>query len=358
MTNRGYTREEYLKLSEEEKYIKLSPSESERSEELFKKSLKVDLHTHIYGSVIFEWNEEKLNLTHQMGVEGCFEAVPSISENFAESMDLLGKYLIITEKEPSLIPAYTADDIRKAKEEGKQAVLFQLEPNTFGRNLDRVDIAYGHGIRMALLVFNTRNYIGDGIAERTNAGLSYLGLELVERMNKIGMLIDLSHSGIQTSLDAIEHSKDPCVFNHAGARALNPPCKRLRNDEELQAVAEKKGLIGISGIPNQLSFDKDQGIEDHLKHINYCVNLVGIDHVAIGLDNVFRDQVAGHRRSAASRKFKESGIQLTGDYLFGIEGPHEWKNIVRGLVSEGYSDEEIRKIIGENAMKIIEKVIG
>ncbi|MFW9902752.1 MAG: dipeptidase [Candidatus Thorarchaeota archaeon] len=358
MPNRGYTREEYLKLSEEEKYIKLTPSESERAEELFKKSLKVDLHTHIFGSVIFEWNEEKLNFTHQMGVEGCFEAVPSISENFAESMDLLGKYITITEKEPSLIPAYKAADIKKAKKEGKQAVIFQLEPNTFGRNLERVEIAYGLGIRMALLAFNTRNYIGDGIAERTNAGLSYLGLELVERMNKIGMLIDLSHCGIQTSLDAIEHSKEPCVFNHAGARVLNPPCKRLRNDEELQAVAEKKGLIGISGIPNQLSFEFDQGIEDHLKHIKHCVDLVGIDHVAIGLDNVFRDQVAGHRRMAASRNFEKAGIQLKGDYLFGLEGPHEWKNIVRGLVAEGYSDEEIQKIIGGNAMKIIERVIG
>lgn len=358
MPNRGYSREEYLKLLEEEKYIKLSPSEAERAEELFEKSLKIDLHTHIYGSVIFEWNEEKLNLVHQMGVEGCFEAVPGLSENFDESINLLGRYLAITEKEPSLMPAYKARDIVKAKEEGKQAVLFQLEPNTFGKNLENVDIAYGLGIRMALLSFNTRNYIGDGIAERTNMGLSYLGLDLVERMNKIGMLIDLSHSGIQTSLDAIEHSKDPCVFNHAGARVLNPPCKRLRGDEEIQAVAEKKGLIGISGIPNQLSFNVDQGIEDHLKHINHCVNLVGINHVAIGLDNVFRDQVAGHRKNAAARNFDKSGIELRGDYLFGLEGPHEWKNIVRGLVSEGYSDEEIRKIIGGNALKIIEKVIG
>ncbi|MFX1286843.1 MAG: dipeptidase, partial [Promethearchaeota archaeon] len=180
-------------------------------------------------------------------------------------------------------------------------------------------------------------------------------------LNKAGILVDLSHCGIQTSLDAIEHSKDPCVFNHTGARALNPPVGRLRTDEELQAIAEKSGMIGVSAIPNQLSNEPEQSIEDHLNHIDYIVDLVGVDHVMIGLDNVFGDQVGHHRemdKKSVSRNLKRGGRALAAPYIFGLEAPDEWENIVRGLVKHGYSDSEIQKIIGKNALKIIEKVVG
>ncbi|MFW9854926.1 MAG: dipeptidase [Candidatus Thorarchaeota archaeon] len=351
------SREEYLKLPLEERYIKLDASEKERAEELFEKSTTVDLHTHIFGSVFFEYEYEQVR---QMGVDGLFEAVPCLSEDFLESMKILGRYKSITMKEPGLIPAYTAADVEKAKKEGKQAVLYQLEPHTFKRNPDLVEVAYGLGIRMALLTFNSRNYQGDGCSERTDSGLSYLGMELIERMNKIGMMVDLSHVGIKTTLDAIEHSKDPVLLNHTGARVLNPPVLRLKPDEPLKAVAEKGGLIGISAIPNQLSSQKKQGIDDLLNHLDYCIKLVGIDHVVIGLDNVFRDQVAGHKKQEAKNmvNFARSGIVLAADYMWGIESPGEWPNIVRGLVKRGYSDSEIKKIIGENALRVMRKIIG
>jgi membrane dipeptidase len=214
---------------------------------------------------------------------------------------------------------------------------------------------------MILLTFNTRTHIGNGCAEKTDGGLSYLGLELVERLNKAGILIDLSHCGIQTSLDAIEHSKDPCVFNHTGARALNPPVGRLRTDEEFKAIVEKGGMIGISAIPNQLSSEPEQSIEDHLNHIDHIADLVGVNHVMIGLDNVFADQVGNHKEMAKESgglNLKRGGRELAAPYIFGLEAPDEWENIVRGLVKHGHSDSAIKKIIGENALKIIEKVIG
>jgi membrane dipeptidase len=173
------------------------------------------------------------------------------------------------------------------------------------------------------------------------------------------MLIDLSHVGIQTTLDAIEASKDPVLANHVGARALYPQCKRIKTDEELKAIAEKGGLAGVSAIPNQLSGSEKQGIEDILNHIDYMVNLIGIDHVGIGLDNLFRDQVEYHRQSDKT-KFKLSyiGQELNAPYMYGIESPEEWPNITRGLVSRGYSDLEIKKILGENSLKLMERVIG
>ena len=351
------SREEYLKLPLEERFIKLSDEESEHANRLFEELTTVDLHTHIFGSIHFSFDYE---LVRQSGFTGCFEAVPTLSEDFDESMELLGKYQSIVAAQPGLVSATRAEDIRKAKQEGTQAVMYQLEPQTIGRKPDRIDIAYGLGVRMMLLTFNTRNYLGDGCTERTDTGLSYLGIEVVERLNDIGILIDLSHCGIQTSMDAIKFSKDPVLFNHTGARALNPPSARLKTDEQLCAIAEKGGLIGISAIPNQLSSEPEQGIEDMLNHIDYVVKLVGIDHVAIGLDNIFGDQVAHHREWAASKSvdFRKSGMNLVADFMYGIESPLEWRNIVWGLVSRGYTDEEIEKIIGGNALRVIEEVVG
>lgn len=355
------SRDEYLKLPREERFIELDSSEKERAIELFEKNIVVDMHTHFFGSIHFKWTPEISKRVCQTGIDVGFEAVPCLAEDFTETTAILGTYQSVVEKEPGLVSAFNAGDIRKAKEEGKQAIMYQLEPWSGRRNMDLVDVAYGLGFRMILLTFNTRTYIGDGCAEKTNAGLSYLGLELVEWLNKAGILIDLSHCGIQTSLDAIEHSKDPCVFNHTGARALNPPVGRLRTDEEFKAIVEKGGMIGISAIPNQLSSEPEQSIEDHLNHIDHIVDLVGVDHVMIGLDNVFADQVGNHKEMAKESgglNLKRGGRELAAPYIFGLEAPDEWENIVRGLVKHGHSDSEIKKIIGENALKIIEKVIG
>jgi membrane dipeptidase len=354
------SREKYLSLDPEERFIQLSSAEKERADELFDKSIKIDLHTHIFGSIHFEWDTSISKKVHNTGIDGCFEAVPCLGEDFAETTAILGTYKSIVEKEPGLVSAYTAADIRKAKENGKQAVLYQLEPWSGRRNLDLVDVAYGLGFRMILLTFNTRTHIGNGCAEKTDGGLSYLGLELVERLNKAGILVELSHCGVQTALDAIEHSKDPCLFNHSGARTLNEPVGRLRTDEEIKALAEKGGVFGVSAIPNQLSCEPEQSIDDHINHIEYVANLVGVDHVGIGLDNTFHDQVAFHRKLAADKtvNLERAGIILAADYIYGLESPSDWPNIIRGLVKRGYSDEEITKIIGGNALRIIEQIVG
>jgi membrane dipeptidase len=348
------SREEYLKLPLKERFIKLDKVEEEKAEELHEKLISIDMHSHILMDRYFIVDRIK-----NSGVCGWFEAIAGIAEDFQESMDTLGKFLTRVNKHPYFMPAFKVEDFRRAKKEGKMAVLFQLEPQTFGKNLDNVDIAYGHGIRMALLTFNTRTYAGDGCGERTNEGLSYFGIDLVERMNKVGMLIDLSHVGIQTTLDTIETSKDPVIANHVGARALHPQCKRLKTDEELKALTEKGGIAGVSAIPNQLSSDEEQGIETFLDHMDYMVNLIGINNVAIGLDNTFGDQVGFHRE-AAKTIFKLSyiGQGLNAPYMYGIENPEEFQNITRGLVQRGYSDQDIEKILSGNALSILERVVG
>jgi len=349
------SRDEYLKMPLKQRFIQLSEEDEARAVELHRESLIIDLHTHILDEE-FHANVAPIQRSQ---VNGMFEAVAAVDEDFPGSMTNLGRFMKDVEKHPDFVPAFCAQDFLDAKEQGKQAVMFQLEPQSFGRAVDRAEIAYGLGIRMALLVFNTRNYVGDGCGERTDAGLSYLGLELVELMNSLGMMIDLSHCGIQTTLDAIEASKDPVLCNHVGARALYPRMKRLKTDEVLKALADKGGVAGVSAIPNQLSPNEEQGIEDMLNHIDYMVKLIGVDHVAIGLDIVFGDHVEYHRQAAKTTfKLDYIGQGLDAPYMYGIESPEEWPNITRGLVARGYSDEEIKKLLGGNALRIIKEVVG
>jgi len=352
-------RDQYLQLPMEERFIKLNPEQDARAKALHKNALVIDLHTHILEDREGETFEGNIPRIKRSQVDGIVEAVARIDEDFDASMRLLGELLCRVEKHPDFMPAFCAQDFLDAKKQGKQAIMFQLEQQTFGRNLDRIEIAYWLGIRMALPTFNTRTFLGDGCCERTDEGLSYLGCQVVERMNELGMLIDLSHCGAQTTLDAIRLSKAPVMCNHVGARALYPQLKRLKTDEALKLLADRGGIAGVSAIPNQLSRNEEQGIEDMLNNIDYMVNLMGIDQVAIGLDNVFGDHVGFHRK-AAQTIFKLSyiGQELNAPYLYGIESPEEWPNITRGLVARGYSDEAIKKIVGGNALRVIKEVVG
>jgi membrane dipeptidase len=225
--------------------------------------------------------------------------------------------------------------------------------------LDNIDIAYGFGVRMMLLTFNTRNYIGDGCGETSDCGLSDYGLKVIDRMNQIGMLIDASHCGDMTTLEAIEASKDPIVINHSGARSLSPKIKRLKTDECLKALSEKDGLIGVYAVPNFLNANKRQGINDVLDHVGYITKLIGTDHVGIGTDIMFKDHVAFHKEvMMKTSSFADIGVDIQADYMEGIESPEEFPNIIRGLISRGYSDEEISKMIGGNAVRIFKTVLS
>jgi membrane dipeptidase len=259
-----------------------------------------------------------------------------------------------------VIRALRTDDVRRARTEGKVAIFTGVEnAELIGNVVDNIDMLYGLGVRAMGLCYNKRNLIGDGRTERTDSGLSNFGLKVVERMNDLGMIIDAAHAGVRTTLDAIEASRDPVIISHAGARSVHPT-PRMSTDEEIRALAAKGGLIGIHSGPNILSSAPRQSVETMMDHLDYCVKLVGIDHVAIGSDNFFGDKMALHAQTI--REHPGDGLQTymapNAPYLEGYENPSEWPNIIRVLVARGYSDEDIKKLIGGNTLKLVEKVIG
>ena len=247
-----------------------------------------------------------------------------------------------------------ADDVLAAKQRGAIGFLPTVEHLAMGSQLHRIDVLYGMGVRLAGLTYSRKTYVGDGQYERTDCGLSDLGIEAVRRMNDLGMVVDLSHAGSRTALEAIEVSAAPTIFSHNAAKAIWPT-QRTRSDEDFKACVARGGLVCVTAVPNSLSNDPNQDINCVLDHYGYLVKLVGEDHVGIGTDTLVGDHVGFHKlalgRDAAGREYP-------APYLSGLESPADGQNIIRGLIARGYDDEAIRKIAGQNALDFLRRVIG
>ena len=258
-----------------------------------------------------------------------------------------------------VVRAETLADIRAAFANGQVAAIPALEAATPIENeLDRIDILYGLGIRMLGVVYSESNALGAGCREPSDGGLTGFGLRAVERMNRLGMLIDVSHAGDRTSLDTIRASRAAVVISHSGSRELWPISK-CKPDDVIRACAERGGVIGIEAAPGTTMVRPDlatASIETFMRHFEYCVDLVGIDGVTFGPDTFFGDHAGSY--GIPSGALLASGDSeydsVVPDYVAGLENIGEYPNIVRWLVKHGYSDDEIAKATGGNTLRVLE----
>jgi membrane dipeptidase len=262
----------------------------------------------------------------------------------------------------TVVLALTTRDIEQAKANGQVGFVVSLEASTMIENeVDRIDVLYGLGVRSMGIAYSEGNQLGAGLREPRDGGLTEFGRKAVRRMNKLGIAIDISHSGDVTAMDTIEVSDDPIFITHAGARTLWNS-RRLKTDEVIKACAEKGGVIGIEAAPHTTISQKHprHSIESFMDHFEYCVDLVGIDHVAFGPDTLYGDHVALHTLLSAELSIGQSRGQLEYpkvEYVEGLENPTEaWPNIARWLVKKGYSDTDIAKALGGNIMRVLKQV--
>lgn len=282
---------------------------------------------------------------------------------WADVVHDLGMRLCDLAHQDFLIQCRRVEDITRAFEEGRIAWVPVVEGAAPIENeLDRIDILYGLGVRLLGIAYSESNALGGGLKEDRDGGLTKFGKAAVERMNKVGMLIDCSHCGPQTTLDTAAHSADPIVLSHVGARALWDS-KRLCPDEVLKAVAAKGGVIGIESAPHttMTRTENTHNIEAVMEHFVYVADLVGIDHVTFGIDSLYGDHVALHHVFAAQLStgdIHSKQVQYQEvPYVKGLENPTEAsKNILRWLVKQGYSDGDIKKVIGGNVLRVLEQV--
>jgi len=363
--------------------VPVSQIEEERSVELLEKSIVIDCHDHpvVFPedlSQIFDYNRQGRQVTAYEGlsvsyVDGIFDNLMDGTALISSKMgwkwyDIiydLGMRLSDIAHQDFVIRCERVEDIIKAHDTGKVALVPVIESLTPIENeIDRIDVLYGLGIRSMGVVYSESNSLGSGLREKGDSGLTNRGYQAVERMNKLGIAIDVSHAGDKTALDVIEASKTPIFMSHTGAGAVWNT-RRMFPDEILQALADNKGIIGVEAAPHTTISEKNKehSIHSFMDHVAYCIELMGIDYVGIGPDTLFGDHVGLHHAFApqlSGKAAKTSGFDYPRvDYVRGIENPAEaFPNVVRWLVKNGYSDDEIQKVIGKNALRVLKAAWG
>jgi membrane dipeptidase len=249
-----------------------------------------------------------------------------------------------------LVKATSVADLDKAKKEGKLALFYLFQNSTpIGRNLDMVDVYYGLGVRSIQITYNYQNWAGAGCKERTGAGLTAFGWELVEKMNSTNMLIDLSHANMTTMADTIQASQSPVIVSHTGCMSVY---KNTRNttDENLKLLANKGGVVGICQIRPFITNIREGAFEHYLDHIQHAVNTAGIDHVGIGSDRDHRyvaltPEYVAELKSELGPDYPEQDFPL---FMEKLNGPRRMEVIWEGLKKRGLSEDRIEKIMGKN----------
>lgn len=247
------------------------------------------------------------------------------------------------------------NDIKKAKDQNKLGLTFLLQgPNPLDKNLDMLEVYYKLGVRSIILAYNIRNTFADGCIENKDAGLSKLGRQFINRMNELGMVIDCSHTGYSSSLEAIELSETPVIFSHSNVYNIHPHVRNLK-DEQIRALANRGGIIGINGNAGLLGA-KIATVEKFVEHIDYIAQLVGAEYISLGLDQIYFPQLFDSYMSKQS-------IFYSSDYKKGINSsdltyikPSQLIEVTASLINLGYSDESISGILGNNYLKLINKV--
>jgi membrane dipeptidase len=258
--------------------------------------------------------------------------------------------------------ALSGEDIRAAKRDGQIAGFVNSQDTVgLGTDLSLLEDARSLGLAMIQLTYNSQNFVGTGCTERNDSGLSHFGVRFVERCTDLGMLVDTSHCGRQTTLDACKVSRRPVIASHTSAAALYE-VDRAKSDEELKALADTGGVVGVYAVPFFLGPGKEVTVEALLDHVDYLVQLVGWEHVGIGTDwpLMMSEWALEHVAQPWTQAFgfrPEHNVDAL-QTLVGFDDYRDFPNITRGLVARGYSDEQVRGILGENFCRVFDEVAG
>jgi len=275
--------------------------------------------------------------------------------------DLMAYDRHISEHADLLVKATGVADIRRARAQGKLALFYQLQNTTpVHKDLDRVNMFYNLGLRLLQLTYNYQNYVGAGCRERNDVGLTVFGVELVERMNEIGMLVDSSHANMRTMREAIEVSSVPTIVSHTACEAVH---SHVRNttDENLRLLANSGGVVGLCQIrPFVTARTTPDNVRYYFEHIAHAVNVAGVEHVCIGSDRDHR--VIEDSDEELAILLEEEGAQFQpGDwplYMPALNGPRRMEVVWDGVVGLGYSEDDVEKIMGLNLLRLYTEVIG
>ncbi|MDP6064550.1 MAG: dipeptidase [SAR202 cluster bacterium] len=313
------------------------------------------------GLNVSNWESPAVFDSLSNGGVTAINATIAVWEGYAEAMDNVAAWIRrFGERRANLSQITGVQDILDAKHNGKTGVILGWQnASPVENDLDRLDLFYRLGVRVIQLTYNERNLLGNGCWERNDDGLSHFGADAVREMNRLGILIDLSHVGDRTTLDAIEMSDQPVACTHANARSFFDN-QRNKTDDALRLIAEKGGVIGATSWPPFLRNGWESTLEDFADAIEDMVERVGIDHVGIG-----SDYTQGQTKEWFDVLLSQQGtkpLERRKDYPDvpghpeGLETPDKLPAIADSLLGRGFTSDDITKILGGNWLRLLNQV--
>lgn len=300
---------------------------------------------------------------------GATVAVPTVAttEGAGETLRRIARWKRTIEGDARLVQVASAAAIEAAKAAGRTGILLHFQgADPVEDDLDLVFAFRDLGVGVIQLCYNVKNRVGDGADERTDAGLSFFGVDLIRRLNEARVVVDCSHTGVRTSLDTVEVSTAPVVISHGNPRALHESRRNLP-DDLIRAVARSGGVIGAVGFPGFVSPEPRPTLDRFIDHIAYMADLVGIDHVGLDIDyylgqsGVAPDDAARRQYDAwvASGKWRPGTYPPPPHhYPAGIETPRSLPNLTARLRERGFADADVLKILGGNWLRVWRAVWG
>lgn len=291
----------------------------------------------------------------------------ALEENWDNTLHNFERYLSKIDKSPLLMLCTTAGDVLAAQKKGKLGIVIGTQGASMIEKPDqfwRLELMTRLGLRFLGLAYTSSNALSDGCGEKRDAGLTYLGEELIALANTLPLMLDLSHCGHRTRAEAAALSRAP-VCTHSNSDQLRPN-GRNTTDATVKAMAAKGGMVGVCGLPQSLS-DDTPTLDDLLNHIDHYVKLVGVEHVGIGMDYVESFQEAATvvappsvvtwrtRRPDIFGPLSAFGRQ---SYPIGVESVRKLPNLTQGLFDRGYSESDVAALLGGSWLRAMRQFCG
>lgn len=287
-------------------------------------------------------------------------------ESARKTLDRVAAWQRILRERDDVLLVRRASDIEFAKKSGRLGVYLHIQgTDPIEDNLDLIDLYKALGVGVVQLTYNAKNRVGDGCEERTDAGLSRFGMKVVERLNQTRVIVDCSHTGLHTSLEAVERSTAPVILSHSNAASVHPSARNASN-ELIDAIARSGGVIGVVGFPAMVATTTSPSLDQFIAHIDAIVERVGIDHVGLGIDyywgqaGVASDEVAlmSYTEAVRAGRWSTAYPPPPHRYPAGIDTPRTLQNLTARLLERGYAPDDIQKVLGENWLRVMRAVWG
>jgi membrane dipeptidase len=342
------------------------PTVSEPAVELYRRALVLDCNSGPpWEGGHLPLPQADLDLVRNSGVNVVKWSIGGINADFSETIKEIA-YIqqMIEEHSAYFMQARVATDLERSKREGKMGIIFSFESvEMLEGKLDRIELFRNLGVRVMQLSYNRKSPFAAGVMEANGGGLTPLGQEGVKKMNSLGIAIDLSHANAQTTADAIAGSTKPVIMSHAGCVAVHPH-PRHKTDEQLRALADKGGVVGIYDLMFLAASPKQPTVDDYMAHMEHALKLAGEDHVGVGSDVPINPFDTSPKGMAEFNKYEEerqkSGLAAPEEdrppYVIGLNIPRKIEVIADQLLKRGYPTRVAEKVIGGNFARVLNEI--